>query len=57
MLVCGVQQRACGQSELQVFHLVSLWCPESLGLTIPRPPWEPGAGGGLGEGCAAEGQL
>lgn len=55
MLVRGVQQKAGGQSELQVFYLVSFWYPgtqaEFLGLAIPRPPWEPGGGGGGGLCC------
>lgn len=66
MLVSGVQQKAHGQSELQVFYLVSFWYPgtqaESQGL---RPSsWASpslglqgsleGAGAG---GCAVEGQL
>lgn len=32
------------RTEHQMSYLVSHWCPESLGLTIPRPLREPGGG-------------
>lgn len=42
MLVHRALQRAYGQSKHQVSYLVSQWCPQSLGLAIPKPRWEPG---------------